>query len=517
MRIESTSVLVLGGGLVGLSAATFLAWRGVPTVLVEKHEGSSPHPRAAGFTPRTTELYRAVGFAEAFPVLPKERSVRRVRARSLAGEWFEEQHWTPPAEQASVTIDYSPVSGVGLTQDQLEPLLRAHADRLGADMRFGTRLLSFDQHDDGVRAVLLDAEGVDTEIRADYLIAADGHRSSVRESLAIGRTGRGHVHTGRSVMFRAPLQSYLEKGIAQFSIDQPDFQAFLTTYGDERWLLFYDDALDDTSPEMLGSLIRKAIGRTDIDAEIVVTGRWVVDALVADRYRDGRIFLAGDAAHTLPPNRGAYSANSGIEDVHNLAWKLAEVLSRRSGPDLLDSYEPERRPIALLCHEQIFARTDPDEHTPIIDDEAMAFGYLYRSPILPDADPNLPAAQRPEIWAGQPGTRAPHLWLSRSGSHLSTLDVLQGGWVLLGEAGLWRNAARRTTETLGIPVTYQQLGVDLKINAPQDFRTAFGITATGASLIRPDGYIAWRCTREPDDPTAALTDALALRAVANRQ
>lgn len=297
MRIESTSVLVLGGGLVGLSAATFLAWRGVPTVLVEKHEGSSPHPRAAGFTPRTTELYRAVGLAEAFPVLPKERSVRRVRARSLAGEWFEEQHWTPPAEQASVTIDYSPVSGVGLTQDQLEPLLRAHADR-------------------------------------------------------------------------------------------------------------------------------------------------------------------------LPPNRGAYSANSGIEDVHNLAWKLAEVLSSRSGPDLLDSYEAERRPIALLCHEQIFARTDPDEHTPIIDDEAMAFGYLYRSPILPDADPNLPAAQRPEIWAGQPGTRAPHLWLSRSGSHLSTLDVLQGGWVLLGEAGLWRHAARRTTETLGIPVTYQQLGVDSSRGQP---------------------------------------------------
>ncbi|HEY4460218.1 MAG TPA: FAD-dependent oxidoreductase [Pseudonocardiaceae bacterium] len=505
MRTETTSVLVLGGGLVGLSAAVFLAWRGVPTILVEKHAGSSLHPRAIGYTPRTMELYRSVGLADQIPEAPKGLSIRRVRAESLAGAWFEEQQWTP-VEQAPVTIDYSPTGGAGLAQDKLEPLLRAHAVKLGADVRFSMELTSVDQDADGVRAVMADG----TEIRADYLVAADGHRSPVREQLGIGRTGRGHVSTGRSVIFRAPLQDYLAGGVAQFTIDQPDFSAFLTTYGDGRWLLFYADELDDTSPEALRALIDKAIGRTDLDVEIVVTGRWVTNALVADTYSDGRIFLAGDAAHALPPNRGAYSANTGIEDAHNLAWKLAAVVNGESDPALLASYEDERRPIALLCHDQIFARLDNDAEM-IIDDQAMAHGYLYRSTVLPDAGPDLPPARRPEAWAGQPGTRVRHLWLTRSGARLSTLDITQRGWTLLGEAGLWRDAARRAP----IPVDYQQIGVDYTTDV-EEFRTAFGITDTGATLIRPDGYIAWRCEKAPEDPAAALAQALNVAALAGQ-
>jgi 2-polyprenyl-6-methoxyphenol hydroxylase-like FAD-dependent oxidoreductase len=497
MRTETTSVLVLGGGLVGLSAAVFLAWRGVPTVLVEKHAGSSPHPRAVGYTSRTMELYRSVGLADQIPEAPKGAGLRRVRAESLAGAWFEEQHWTP-VEQAPVTIEYSPTGSAGLAQDKLEPLLRAHAVKLGADVRFSTELRSADQDAHGIRATLADG----TEIRADYLIAADGHRSPVREQLGIGRTGRGHLSTGRSVIFRAPLEEYLASGVRQFAIEQPGFSAFLTTYGDGRWVLFHDDELDDTSPAALRALIDKATGRTDLDVEIVVTGRWVTNALVADAYADGRIFLAGDAAHALPPNRGAYSANTGIEDAHNLAWKLAAVVGGESDPALLNSYEAERRPIALLCHDQIFARLDNDADV-IIDDQAMAHGYLYRSAVLPDATADLPPAQRPEAWAGQPGTRGRHLWLTRSGARLSTLDITQRGWTLLGEAGLWRDAVRRAP----IPVDYQQIGVDYKTDV-EEFRAAFGITETGATLIRPDGYIAWRCEKAPDEPFSALARAL---------
>jgi hypothetical protein len=424
-----------------------------------------------------------------------------VRAESLAGEWFEEQHWTP-VKQDPVTIEYSPTRGAGLAQDRLEPLLRAHAVTLGADIRFGTQLRSVEQDADGIRAILADG----TEIRADYLIAADGHRSPIREQLGIGRTGRGHVNTGRSVIFRAPLDEYLAKGIAQFAIEQPDFSAFLTTYADGRWVLFYADELTDTSTPALEALIRKAIGRDDVDIEIVITGRWVTDALVADAYQDGRIFLAGDAAHALPPNRGAYSANTGIEDAHNLAWKLAAVLNGESTPALLESYDAERRPIALLCHDQIFARQDNDTDA-IIDDQAMAHGYRYRSAVLPEDESDLPPAQRPEVWAGRPGTRVRHLWLTRSGVQVSTLDITQRGWVLLGEAGLWRDAARRAQ----LPVDYQQIGVDYHLDA-EGFRGAFGITETGATLIRPDGYIAWRCEKAPEDPAAALAGALALAA-----
>jgi 2-polyprenyl-6-methoxyphenol hydroxylase-like FAD-dependent oxidoreductase len=186
----------------------------------------------------------------------------------------------------------------------------------------------------------------------------------------------------RSVLFRAPLEEYLQRGISQFSIDQPGLQAFLTTYGDGRWVLMFQDD-EERDENTLRTLVTKAIGRSDLEIEIVVTGRWEMSALIADSFACGKVFLAGDAAHTLPPNRGGYGANTGIEDAHNLAWKLAAVLSGKSTPKLLDTYDTERRPIAWLRHQQIFARPDykayaagTTENVSIIDDQAMDFGQL---------------------------------------------------------------------------------------------------------------------------------------------
>src|SRR5262249_10357888 len=146
-------------------------------------------------------------------------------------------------------------------------------------------------------------------------------------------------------------------GIGQFSIEQPGLSAFLTTYADGRWLLMFSDDVE-RDDETLKALIPRALGRSDLPIEIITTGRWEISALIADRFASGRVFLAGDAAHTLPPNRGGYGANTGIEDAHNLAWKLASVLSGASAPRLLDTYDAERRPIAWLRHQQIFARSD---------------------------------------------------------------------------------------------------------------------------------------------------------------
>lgn len=500
MRDESTSVLVVGGGLVGLSAAMFLAWRGVSTVLVERHLGSSRHPRAIGFRPRTAELYRAVGL-ETPPSPVRGISVpRRMRVESLTGEWFEELHWTPD-KPVGPTVEYSPYRGVGLAQDGLEPLLRDKATELGADLRLGTELVSFEQDDDGVRAVMRDRDGAETVVRADYLVAADGHRSPVREALGISRTGRGFMRTTRSVLFRAPLQEYLRDGVAQFQIDQPDFAAGLVAYGhDGRWMLTLHDDVD-RDEDALRALALRAIGR-DVDIEIITTGRWEVTASIAESYRQGRVFLAGDAAHTLPPSRGGFGANVGIEDAHNIAWKLAAVLSGESAPDLLDSYDAERRPVALLCHDQIFARPDARDarvtDVPVIEDAAMAFGILYRSNAVLGAGEELPPALRPDEWLGQPGTRAPHVALPDG---TSTLDLLQHGWVLFAEHDDWSLAAKHATERTGVTVTCHQI-------RPDEFRHAYGISQSGASLIRPDGYLAWRSVDLPADPSAALTEAL---------
>jgi putative polyketide hydroxylase len=509
---ETTEVLVVGGGLVGLSAAMFLADRGVPVVLAEKHPGSSSHPRAIGYTPRTLELFRAAGIT--FP--PSHGGPpRRARVESLAGQWFEEYPWSPGGA-AKPTIEYSPCAGTAMAQDRLEPILRDRAIELGADVRMNTELTSFTSGDDGVTATLRRRDGSTYELRARYLVAADGVHSQVRQALGIGRSGQGLLANQRSILFRAPLDEYLERGVVQFEIEQPGLSAFLTTYSDGRWVLMLADDVERDPAEQL-RLVRAAIGRDDLDIELLTTGRWELAALIADRFSRGRVFLAGDAAHQLPPNRGGYGANTGIEDADNLAWKLAAVVSGQSSPQLLDTYDAERRPIAWLRHEQIFARADfkarlntPVADAPVIDDTAMELGQLYRSAAVLGAGPELPPALRPDQWAGQPGTRAPHLRvLLADGTECSTLDLFRPGWVLLSEDGQWAAAAAQATAELAVPVTFVQVGTDATPVEPAAFLTAYGLQPGGATLVRPDGYIAWRAVTAPADPAQALTTALA--------
>jgi putative polyketide hydroxylase len=609
----STPILIVGGGLVGLSAALFLAWRGVPVVLVEKHAGSSPHPRAMGFTTRTLEIFRAVGLGARIPEIPLGHGrPRRVAVESLAGKWSAEAAWSPErhvVEERDVPPrpewGYSPCTGAALAQDRLEPILRDKALELGAELRLSTSLVSFEQNAEGVTARLRQRDGTEYTLHADYLIAADGHESPIREALGIGRSGHGFMQVVRSVLFRAALDEYLEAGISQFELDQPGLKGMLTTYRDGRWLLMFSDD-EERDEATLKAKVIQAIGRSDRDVELVTTGRWVLSALIADRFASGRVFLAGDAAHTLPPARGGYGANTGIEDAYNLAWKLAAVVAGTSTPALLETYDAERRPIAWLRHDQIFARrdyagwaTEDEKHVAVIEDDAMELGQLYRSHAVIGAGGELPPAMRPEQWTGQPGTRAQHLWVSVGPEQLSTLDLLQRDWVLVTEDVRWCDAAASVKQRLGVAlgclhvggspqssgtpvlppsIGAEQLTLDTPIEqivaepagktaldaaipaitahegyatfktlslrklqplsrglitdadlakteadlakvhchpAPGDeeafrrnFRRAFGIGAEGTALIRPDGYVAWRASALPADPTSALTEAL---------
>jgi putative polyketide hydroxylase len=214
-----------------------------------------------------------------------------------------------------------------------------------------------------------------------------------------------------------------------------------------------------------------------------------MNALIADSFAADRVLLIGDATHTLPPNRGGFGANTGIEDAHNIAWKLSVVLEGFSMRRLLDTYDDEPRPMACLRHLQIFVRDDYKAHakgpvasSQVIDDDAMDFSQLYRSAAVLQASKPLQPAMRPEKWAGKPGTRASHFWESHGGKRVFTLDLFQRGWilsifrqraiatqpVLQSRANTGRHAIRATVEGVKNGVHYGPVNVLAGMEPPNE-------------------------------------------------
>ncbi|WP_250495398.1 FAD-dependent monooxygenase [Caballeronia sp. GAWG1-1] len=506
--MQHTSVLIVGGSLVGLSASVFLSWRNVPHILVERHRGSSPHPRAMGFTETTVEHYRTVGISVRIPQSAPEARLRRVRTTNLAADWISESDWTPgqTADRSSVL---SPCLGAAIAQDKIEPILREAAVELGSELRLGVEMVQFRQVDNGVVALLRELESSrEYEVCADYLIAADGANSGIRETLAISRNGVGHLRTLRSVLFECPdADRYLQRGPQQYEIENDGFHAFLTTYGDSRWVLMFDDDKDRSSEE-LREAVQRALGR-DMPFEVIATGLWEMAGRIADRYSDGRVFLVGDAAHQLPPTRGGFGANTGIDDAWNLAWKLQRVLDGLSGPALLDTYSVERQPIGWLRHQQTFSRPDyaswvGSDFRPstLLSNDAMEFGQIVRSSAVIGAASHLPPAAEPGVWRGQPGTRAPHIWLEGETGEISTLDLFGRNFVLLTASEDWSKSA------VGVSVTMMRIGTDIRISDQHVLMEAFGIGHDGASLVRPDGIIAWRALSGPTSESLSALRAL---------
>lgn len=515
-KTNKTSVLVVGGSLVGLSTALFLSHHGLQPILIEHHAGSSPHPRAMGFLSRTMEMYRAAGLKDKIRLADPNFKLVRTRVESLAGKWHEESYWgkdkssAKKPDQKNELLEYTYTIGADIAQDELEDILRESAVSKGADLRYSTTLVRFEQDDNGVTAFVKNRKDeTEYEIHADYMIATDGNRSFVRETLGIPREGRGHMQIMRSVLFKAPgLQEYRNKGV-QFTIDQPDLKAFMVYYRNDRWALMFSDDLE-RDEAAYKEAIYKAMGRTNTPIEIITTGEWELTALIAKSYRSKRIFLAGDSAHTLPPNRGGYGANTGIADAWNISWKLASVVNGYFSPDLLDTYETERLPIALFRHDQMFSRQDYKTYAAkdtkaaaALDDIAIELGEIYHSAaIVSDlGTEDVPRAKRPDEWNGEPGTRAADWWLKTEDSSRTAIDFYGKGWVLVTQSDLWKDAVYQVNQSTSIKVDCIQLGVDEKVDDLEGLKTIMGISETGASLVRPDGVIAWRLKEIPNTTT----------------
>ncbi|ATL31694.1 FAD-dependent monooxygenase [Streptomyces formicae] len=539
---DHVSVLVVGGALGGLSSALFLARAGVPVLLAERHAATSNQPRFRGPTIRSMEVLRGVGLED------------RVRAagtsdREIGGIAWVGDNLADPEVRWNVEPWEEDLSGVSPTvacacdQDKFEPLLLDRARELGAGIRFGSELTGFEQDADGVTAVLLDrATGAERTVRADYLIAADGTHSPVRERLGIARQGPGLLGHRISIYFAADLRPELDGRVFSACFVE-GMGASLLPRDSGLWQLSVPyrpeqgESERDFTPERCRGLIRSALGRDDVHAELRSTSPWEIAMLVAERFQEGRVFLVGDSAHVMPPT-GGFGGNSAIQDAHNLAWKMAAVLAGTAGPGLLDTYGPERRAVAELTVAATASRlpaswvgegADGQAHglaptggptpvgglPPAADHNTVSLGYRYRSAaVLLDEDDGDPV-EDPRKPTGRPGTRAAHVVLQRpDATRLSTLDLWQDTYVLLtGERGeRWLTAAREAAAELGITLPAHRVGppgtdADLSDTTGQ-WPRAYGVPADGATLIRPDGFVAWRALSPPDHPGAALTDAL---------
>ena len=511
-----TPVLIVGGGPVGLALAIELGWRGVPCTLVEQGDGRIVDAKMFATGIRTLEFCRRWGIAPRVRDwgFPRDFPFDNVFVTSLAG--YELARIPMPSIAATPPLAQSPENFAHCPQFVFDRILADKARSLpGVALRYGARLVSFEEKPQHVAARLESGE----TLRAKYLVGCDGYASTVRRQLGIAMHGDEHLNRAINIMFRTPrLAALHDKGDAGRYViigSEGPWASLTAADGREQWrLMVYEDKLD------AADAVRRAVGR-DFAFEILSVGVWARRNLVAERYGRGRVFLAGDAVHVMPPN-GGLGMNTGIGDAVDLGWKLAAVLQGWGGERLLESYEAERRPAGeRACREAMrnFERITPRRSFPQIDEDSAEgrttraelgqklsvsmrnawdnpldthLGYRYDgSPvcIADGAPPREPQDSRSYVQSSHPGGRAPHAWLADG---RSTLDLFGEGFTLLRfsrEENLSTHAAKR--------------GLPLKVVSIEDPAIA-QVYGKQLVLVRPDGHVAWRGDAPPADAGALL-------------
>ena len=526
-------VLIVGGGLVGLSAALFLSRHNIPYLLIERHKKTAIHPRARGFNFRTMELYRDLGLEEEIRVVGASlsKSFGWYTANTLMEANLDPTKIDMPKDMMKTFLqneERSPASGNRCTQDLVEPVLLKAARKRGGDLRFHTELTEFTQNSQKVVATLLDrTTGVEEMIEADYLIAADGANSPIRHLLEIPVTAeKSHGHI-INMYFESDLSEFVKgREFSACNITHPDAAGILLAINNrDRWCyhVSYDpdagEAPADFPAARCKEIIQKAIGLPDQEVRILSVLPWEAAEKVASRFQQGRVFLTGDAAHVMPPT-GGYGANTGVQDAHNLAWKLAAVINKQASPALLETYDAERRPVAQMTVAQAGRLANNGTFSPIkangekvppVNGLIVMAGYQYTSQSVIEPEPIHPAPDH-LVLNGRPGTRAPHIWGEYQGKHLSILDMFGSGFVLLtgSEAVGWHSAARQVSEQFGIKIEAYRVGPDGDfMDKGNNWQKACRATKESVVLIRPDGFVCWRSDDQIVQPAITLEGVLA--------
>ncbi len=521
-----TQVLIVGAGPVGLTLAIDLGKRGIRCTLIEKNDAPLGYPKMERCNPRTMEIFRRLGLAE------------KVRAAGYPEDWpldvylvFDLMHPPlvrmphPSVAEAKARRDATDDGSMPLepyqiiSQYTLEPLLKSVAESIpNLDVRFGHEFVSFAQDAGGVTAEVRKTNGEAISIRAQYLVGCDGGSSPVRRQLGFRMEGEPHLREMRQALFHCPDLYKATKAPPARHYHRIDNHWTLFIVQDSREHFTIHAIVD--SDEDMARLFEKTVG-APVKYEMLHCARWVQRLLLAEHYGDGRVFIAGDAAHLVIPT-GGLGMNTGVGDAVDLSWKLAAVLNGWGGPNLLATYETERRQVggrnikasgqgtsgravwrdawqpnigdgtpegqaALDRLLELFRQEAPKANRVV----GAELGYRYEDSAAIcnelGGPPHNHEAYEPTSW---PGARLPHVWIEPG--RVSVHDRIPDGYTLLRTGGDKADASPLAKAFAGIGAPFHVLDLEAT-NA----RAVYGFDYL---LVRPDLHVVWRGNALPADP-----------------
>lgn len=555
-----TDVLVVGSGPAGGTAAALLGMYGVKHILVTKYGWLADTPRAHITNQRAMEVLRDLGLEEkaVAQATPQHLMANNVFCESLAGEELGRLYsWgNHPARRADYELA-SPVSICDLPQNFLEPILLEAAGQRGTSIRFNTEFVDLVQDADGVSATVKDRQSEETyEIRAKYLIGADGGRSRVAEVIGLPMQGQMGRAGSMNIIVQADLSKYIaHRPSVLYWVLQPGAQIGGIGAGLVRmvrpwneWLFIWGYDIEQGERQLTNdeaiSIVRNLVGDETLEVTVRSTSTWTVNEMYAGHYSSGRVFCMGDAVHRHPPTNGLGS-NTSIQDAYNLCWKLKLVLENKAAPALLDSYSAERQPVGKQIVTRanksigdfppifeavgLLSSTDPDQARKNIEARkapteegkvrrkklyaaiahksyefnchGVEMNQRYASSAVVSDGTAEPAFTRDhELYyhaTTWPGAHLPHVWVEHHGVRKSTLDLVgKGRFTLLTGIGgeCWRGAAAAVEAAHGLPVDVVSIG-PAGCDAQDiyaDWYRQSEVDEDGCVVVRPDMYVAWR-------------------------
>ena len=527
---DDVPVLIVGGGPVGLALAAELGMRGIECLLVEKSDGTIYHPRANTINSRTMEFCRRWGVADDVrnAGAPPDFPLDILYVTGLQG--YGVARIDRPTYGGAKPLPTTPERSQRCNQIFFDPILRRLAESFpSVTLRYQCQFDSFMENDKGIVATVQDLSSGRTErIAARYLVACCGGQSSVPKSLGVQWEGIPALGNHLNVFLRIPeLWNHHDKGKAAFYFFvDPDGgnQSLIELDGDTLWRLGLDFGQEKIDPKAVDvdALVKRWVG-PDVPYELVSALPWTCRSIVADCWRKGPVFLAGDAVHQHSP-QGGFGMNTGLGDAVNLAWKLAASLEGWAGPSLLDSYQIERKPVARrivqqatdmlgdVAEPEVLARIEepgPEgdrirrevgadiirDRTQIFVSDGIVLGYRYDpSPVICDDGTPPPQDSISEYTpTARPGSRAPHGWFSDG---KSILDLFGNKFVLLVFDGTLGDAEGLISAAENFALPFDVVQIDnAEIAALYERKLV---------LVRPDGHVAWRADTVPDQPLKVI-------------